>query len=208
MGDDAVTDLDPAPPADTEPGTTGESGDEPPPRRTARWVALGVGVVLVGLMAVFAVGPRDRLDPASAVLGQRVPEVQGATMDGGTYNIDDHRGEWVLVNFFATWCPPCKAEHPELKAFEDWGRATGRASVVAVVFNDTPEAVGSFFETNGGGWPVLYAPSIPVAFQVAQIPESFLVSPSGQVVQHVQGQVTAESLITLIEDAEQQGASQ
>ncbi|MFV0524331.1 MAG: TlpA family protein disulfide reductase [Acidimicrobiales bacterium] len=190
------------------PTATSEADDPTPPRRTTRWVALGVGVVLVGLIAVFAVGPRDRLDPANAVVGQRVPEVAGPTMDGGTYNIDDRRGEWVLVNFFATWCPPCEAEHPELKAFEEWGRETGRASVVAVVFNDTPEAVGSFFEVNGGGWPVLYAPSIPVAFQVAQIPESFLVAPSGQVVQHIQGQVTAASLITLIEEAEQQGAGQ
>ena len=70
---------------------------------------------------------------------------------------------------------------------------------MAVVFNDPPDRVAEFFETNGGDWPVLGEPSIPIEFQVAQIPETFLVAPSGQVVQHIQGEVTAAELIATIE---------
>jgi cytochrome c biogenesis protein CcmG/thiol:disulfide interchange protein DsbE len=181
-----------------------EKEPEPVPiavSHTTRWAAGAVGLVLVGLITLFAVGSGSDDTDTNDLLGGRVPEVAGATLDGGSYDIDDSRGSWVLVNFFATWCPPCIAEHPELVAFDAWGRETGRAEVVAVVFNDPVENVAAFFAENGGGWPVLDQPSLSLEFQVMQVPESFLVSPSGQVVQHVQGEVTADALIDLIESA-------
>lgn len=165
----------------------------------ARWSALGVGAVLVAFMVLLATRSGNHLDPANTVLGQRVPAVQGPTIDGGTYNIDNARGKWVIVNFFATWCPGCVNEHPELVKFNQWAKQTGNAEVVAVVFNDPVDAVQAFFRQNGGGWPVLNQPSIPIAFEVAQIPETFVVSPSGQVVEHIAGEMTADKVISLIE---------
>ena len=164
-----------------------------------RWTTLGVGVVIVALIAVLAVGSDDRLTPQNQIVGGRVPEIAGLTLAGDNYNIDNARGKWVIVNFFATWCPPCLAEHPELVAFHQWAEATGRAEVVAVVFNDPVENVRAFFDANGGGWPVLDNPALDIEFQVLQIPETFVVSPSGQVVLHIQGQVEAASLIAFIE---------
>lgn len=166
-----------------------------------RWTALAVGAVVVALIAVLSVGSDDRLNPANQLLGNRVPAIQGETISGGTYDIDDARGKWVIVNFFATWCTGCINEHPELVALDEWGRETGRAELVAVVFNDPVEAVEAFFAETGGGWPVLNEPSIPIDFQVSRIPETFLVAPSGQVVQHLQGEVEAAPLIALMESS-------
>lgn len=167
---------------------------------SVRSKALGVGLVLVALIAVLAFGSDNRLDPANALLGERVPKVAGITLDGGQYDIDNARGQWVVVNFFATWCPGCVNEHPELVAFNDWAKETGQAEMVAVVFNDPADKVQSFFNQNGGDWPVLDNPAIPVSFHVSQIPETFLVAPSGAVVQHIQGEVDAASLIAAIEE--------
>ncbi len=164
-----------------------------------RRTALLVGLAVAGLIALLAFGSDDRLDPKNAVLGARVPDVAGPTLAGDSYDIDSARGKWVVVNFFATWCPGCINEHPELLAFHDWATETGSAEVVAVVFNDPPESVAAFFEANGGDWPVLDEPSIPIEFQVAQIPETFVVAPSGQVIRHIQGEVTADELIATIE---------
>jgi thiol-disulfide isomerase/thioredoxin len=164
-----------------------------------RWIALGVGVVIIALIGVLAVGSDDRLSPPNQVVGQRVPAVAGQTLSGTDYDIDDARGKWVIVNFFATWCAGCINEHPELVAFDKWARATGEAEVVAVVFNDPAEQVQAFFDGNGGNWPVLDDPSLPLEFQVSQIPETFVVAPSGQVVQHLQGEIKAAPLIALIE---------
>ncbi|MDH3678523.1 MAG: TlpA family protein disulfide reductase [Acidimicrobiia bacterium] len=164
-----------------------------------RWVSAGVAVFIVALIGVLAVGSDDRLAATNDVLGQRVPEVSGPSLTGGRYDIDNARGTWVVVNFFATWCAGCINEHPELIAFNQWAESTGEAELVAVVFNDPADAVAAFFDENGGGWPVLDEPGIAIDFQVAQIPETFVIAPSGQVVQHIQGEVTADALIEVIE---------
>jgi cytochrome c biogenesis protein CcmG/thiol:disulfide interchange protein DsbE len=172
--------------------------DQPRPG-SLRWAALAVGLVIVALVALLAFGTDDRLDAGGQVVGGRVPEVSGPTLDGGTYDIDDARGKWVIVNFFATWCPGCIAEHPELVALDRWANETGQAEVVAVVFNDPADLVRAFFAENGGSWPVVDDPGAALDFHVAQIPETFVVSPSGEVVEHIQGEVRAAPLIELME---------
>jgi cytochrome c biogenesis protein CcmG/thiol:disulfide interchange protein DsbE len=164
-----------------------------------RWTAVGVGVLIIALIGVLAVGSDDRLSPANQVVGQRVPDVAGTTLDGATYDIDNARGKWVLVNFFATWCAGCVNEHPELVAFDQWATETGQAELVSVVFNDPADEVAAFFAANGGGWPVLDNPALPLQFQVSKIPETFLVAPSGQVVEHIAGEIEAAPLIEAIE---------
>lgn len=164
-----------------------------------RWTALSVGVAVVALIGLLAFGSDDRLSDASEVIGDRVPEVSGTALDGTTFDIDNARGQWVVVNFFATWCVGCINEHPELVAFDQWADTTGQAEMVAVVFNDPPDEVSAFFDANGGDWPVLDEPSLPLEFQVSRIPETFLVDPSGQVVLQIQGEVTADALIGVIE---------
>ena len=169
----------------------------------ARKAATTVGVVLVALVALLAfAGGEDEVNGVSALLQQRTPEVAGTAIDGTEYNIDDHRGSWVLVNFFATWCPGCINEHPDLVELEQWGEQNGNLSLVSVVFNDPLERVEEFFADEGGTWPVLNNPEVPIDFGVAQIPETFLVSPAGQVVWHQEGEVRADRVIELINLAE------
>jgi cytochrome c biogenesis protein CcmG/thiol:disulfide interchange protein DsbE len=190
--------------------------DEPPgrPRRTARYAAAAVGVVLVALIALFALsGPSDD-DASSPLIGTRVPALSGVTMDVNgqgidSFDIDDWRGSWVVVNFFATWCPPCVAEHDDLVTVSEWGAGDGpgRAAVgaetrvVSVVFNDTEEQVGAFFAQRGGDWPVVNNAQAAIDFRVAQVPESFVIAPDGTVVSHLRGEITADELIGLITQA-------
>ena len=160
----------------------------------ARRASIVVGVVVALLIVLFALGRDEQVDGVSALLGSRTPSVTGPMLDGDAfdgppYDIDDHRGSWVLVNFFATWCPPCVAEHPDLVELERWGGERGDVELVSVVFNDPPDRVADFFAVRGGGWPVIDNAEVPLAFGVSQIPETFLVSPSGQVVLHVESQI-------------------
>lgn len=167
------------------------------------WAALaGVGLLAFVAVLAFGGGGGDG-NGTTSLLGRRVPEVAGAVLDlddpatpsGVEYDIDDRRGRWVLVNFFATWCPPCIAEHPELVALEEWGAANGQLDVVSVVFNDSSEAVAEFFAERGGTWPVLDEASVAVDFQISQIPESFLVDPNGLVVAHFVSGIEAEQVL-------------
>jgi cytochrome c biogenesis protein CcmG/thiol:disulfide interchange protein DsbE len=115
-------------------------------------------------------------------------------------SIDDYRGRWVMVNFFASWCIPCREEHPELDAFDVAHRAEGDAVLMSVTFDNDADDARAFFEREGGDWPVIDDPenSIGVAYGVAQVPETFVVAPNGIVVQRFAGAVTKAELDEVI----------
>ena len=180
--------------------------DEPTPRRrrTALWIVLSVGAITIGLVAVLAMGtPATTRVAASPLIGRQVPSVIGTTIEGERFDLASLRGRWVLINFFATWCVPCREEHPDLVAFDDRHRAIGDARVVGIVFADDLDAVRSFREEEGGTWPMLADPegSLAVAFGVARVPESFLIAPDGTVVTKLVGGVRDADLERLLAEA-------
>lgn len=169
-----------------------------PPQNSARVASIIVGVIVVALIALLAFGGPGADDEGSRLVDKRVPTVAGETLAGGTYDIDSARGRWVLVNFFATWCGPCIDEHPDLVELENHGAENGSIEVVSIVFDDDPDNVANLFADLGGSWPVLSDPTLAVTFQVAQVPESFLVDPNGVVVAHVTGGIEADDIIQVI----------
>lgn len=139
---------------------------------------------------------------ATGVVGNLAPELVGRTTAGDSFDLDRLRGQWVVVNFFATWCPPCVQEHPELVRFSESNE--GRATVVSVAYDDTPEKIEEFFATHGGDWPVIASDTgASVEYGVVKLPESFLVDPEGTVVAKLAGGVTAEQLERRIARAEE-----
>jgi cytochrome c biogenesis protein CcmG/thiol:disulfide interchange protein DsbE len=162
-----------------------------------------VGVALALLVVVLwpRGGDSEPGGGATGVVGNLAPQLVGTTAAGDDFDLDKLRGRWVVVNFFATWCPPCVQEHPELVRFSEQNADT--ATVVSVAYDDTPEKIGQFFAENGGDWPVLASDTgASVEYGVVKLPESFLVDPDGIVVRKLAGGVTAEQLERLIARAE------
>jgi cytochrome c biogenesis protein CcmG/thiol:disulfide interchange protein DsbE len=172
------------------------------PRSREALVAAGVIAVLVALMiAVLATrDPSTERATQSPLIGRLAPATAGTTLDGDEVSIDDARGRWVVVNFFASWCTPCKVEHPELASFDAAHRAEGDAVLIGVTFDNTADDAKAFFAERGGDWPVINDPdnSIGVAYGVAQVPETFVIAPNGTVVQRIAGGVTRAALDELI----------
>jgi cytochrome c biogenesis protein CcmG, thiol:disulfide interchange protein DsbE len=172
-------------------------------RRPALVGALAVGAVVVALIVVLATrdpGARERTVD-SPLIGRPAPGMVGASIVGDAeFDLADADGRYTLVNFFATWCPPCIVEHPELVRFAAAHEASGDARVVSVVLQDDPGAVQRFFEREGGDWPVLDDPGgrHAVDWGVAQPPESYLVGPEGLVRAKIIGGVSAEDLDRLL----------
>jgi cytochrome c biogenesis protein CcmG/thiol:disulfide interchange protein DsbE len=172
--------------------------------RTALIIVALLAVPFVGLVAVLA-----RSDPAttrqvrSPLVGRPSPEVRADTLDGDTFDLAELRGQWVLVNFFATWCVPCRLEHPHLIEFHERHEAIGDATVVGVIYDDSKDAVRAFFDAEGGEWPMLVDPdgSIAVRFGVAGVPESYLIAPNGVVAGKVLGGVRASELESMLAKA-------
>lgn len=156
-----------------------------------------VGVALVALIALLAFSPKGE-DPAesssSPLVGKLAPALAGTTPDGQSFDLDKHRGEWVLVNFFATWCPPCVAEHPLLVALS--GQQAGSLQIVSVASGDTADNVTKFFQEKGGDWPVLVSDTdaASIDYGLIKLPESYLVAPDGKVVEKIIGGLDAEKV--------------
>jgi cytochrome c biogenesis protein CcmG/thiol:disulfide interchange protein DsbE len=186
--------------AETPAGDDGDTVEAPRRSRMALVVSLVVAVVVAGFVGVLATRePATDRQVDSHLIGRAAPEIVGRTLDGDTFDIDNHLGRWVVVNFFATWCRECVIEHPELDGFAADHARTGDAAVVSVVFDDDPDKAADFFEENGGDWPVVFDDSgVAAAYGVAKVPETFLVAPSGRVVEKLIGGVTQGGLDRLI----------
>ncbi len=168
--------------------------------RRAPLIAAVVGLAALGLVAVFATGPiGGRVPDSSPLVGQIAPTLAGRTLAGDRFDIDQERGRWVVVIFFATWCPPCVQEHPELVEFSQ--RVGDSATVVSVAYDQNElDDVERFFAERGGDWPVIIdgGDGAALDYGVKKLPESFVVAPNGTVVAKINGGVTADELERII----------
>jgi cytochrome c biogenesis protein CcmG/thiol:disulfide interchange protein DsbE len=169
--------------------------------RRALWIAVAVAVPVALLVAVLATRPPAATVAAkSPLVGKAAPQIDATTIDGQQVRLSDYRGKWVLVNYFATWCVPCRQEHDDLIRFQEAHDRAGDATVLAVVYDDSTQAVREFRQEKGGTWPMLTDPSgrIAIDYGVAGVPESFLVDPRGVVVAKIISSVRFEDLERLI----------
>ena len=184
-----------------EPGPDDEVLDVPRRGRTALTIAVALAFVAAAL--VVFLGTRDQgseAQTASPLVGELAPAVAGETLDGDRFDLDRRRGRWVLVNFFATWCVPCREEHPELIELTQRHAEAGDLSLVSVVVETDEDEARAFFDDRGGDWPVVLDPSGRTALEygMVKVPETFLVAPDGTVVTRLIGGIRADQVDSII----------
>jgi cytochrome c biogenesis protein CcmG/thiol:disulfide interchange protein DsbE len=193
-----------------EDGEGSDELDEPRRGRTALAVSLVVAVLAVAFVWVLATrDPATDRQADSELIGQAAPPVGGETLDGGSFDLDDHQGRWVVVNFFATWCVPCQQEHPQLVAFDEAHRRARDVRVVSVLYDDSPADARDYFAENGGEWPVVLDDgSIANDYGVTGVPETYLVAPNGRVATKLIGGVTQDGMDSIIQQIEAASSEQ
>lgn len=132
--------------------------------------------------------------PLTGVAGQ--PDFTLPDLNGKLHHLSDYRGKWVVVNYWATWCPPCLDEIPELEEFYEAHRAKD-AIVVGINYEDSdPADLKHFVEENMISYPILRADlGRPNIFgQLYGLPTSYIISPQGQLVETKTGAVSKDYL--------------
>lgn len=151
-----------------------------------RWVVIGVAALLVGLLTygVVAQGTDTSIDSALAQ-GKRVPAPSTSLPRlgaGGTGSVDDYKGRVVLVNFWASWCPPCTKELPLLERTQARMKQAG-GTVLGINTRDATEDALGFVHRYDLTFPSLRDGSGNFAerWGLTGYPESFLLDPQGRV---------------------------
>ena len=171
-----------------------------------RWVAVAVVVALVvgwAFVAGQSLG-RDPQQVRSALLGKPAPALRLPTLDGGTVDSADWEGEVVVVNFWASWCVPCREEAPELQAFaERW--ADRGVRLVGIVYNDGESEAAAFRDRYGLTYPQALDPRgrTAIDFGVFGVPETYVIASDGTVRAKLLGAVdgaTLERVVASVND--------
>jgi cytochrome c biogenesis protein CcmG, thiol:disulfide interchange protein DsbE len=170
---------------------------EPAPqggRHLARNVAVAIAIVVIALVALLATRKSASDQPlSSSVVGKAVPALSGQTLTGEHYDVDDHLGQWTVVDFFGSWCAPCLAEQGELVKFAK--AHPNDVAMVGVMYQDKPADAQRFYKSTGAHWPILDDKgSTAISFGVSGVPETYVVDPDGRVVAKFEAGVTAKAL--------------
>ena len=146
--------------------------------------------LLIALLAFSAVAGGCEARPSVVKVGEPAPAITGTTLDGASFDLATLRGRPVVVNFWASWCGPCREEFPMFKAKLEEHAATGLV-IVGVMYKDDADAARGFAHEFGIPWATVTDPSGAVAtsYRVVAPPQTYFVDGSG-IVRSIQiGQV-------------------
>ena len=126
---------------------------------------------------------------------------------GNKVNLSSYQGKWLVVNYWATWCPPCIIEMPELKSFHDQHAAAGDAMVIGInaeliAKQQLLDFLDDYFIT----YPIFVSKPIQQSELglIPGLPTTFLVTPQGKVVARQVGPVTQEMIEQFIQNFQSQ----
>lgn len=142
---------------------------------------------------------------AGIEIGDRAPDFTLETLDGKKVALSDYQGKKVILNFWATWCPPCKAEMPHMQSF--YKKEAKKSNVEILAVNLTSEdrgkaAVAEFAKQYSLTFPILLDQdgTIGPKYQVATIPTTYILNTDGTVHQKIIGPMDEQMMNQLVSE--------
>ena len=152
-----------------------------------RLIILGALVLIVLAIGLMLVTREDTIATTAAMTDTAAlplaPDFTLAGLEDSRFTLSDFRGHYVLLNFWATWCPPCLAEMPELQAYYRDYRSKGFI-LLGIDVQEDAATVSAFLEKRGFDFPVALdmTGAVHAQYGVNALPLSVLVGPNGEIV--------------------------
>ncbi len=163
------------------------------------WPILLVGgSVVLGLVLLLSSGfGKDPHAIPSMLEGRPAVDFALEDLDGNRVSLESLRGTPVILNFWSTWCQPCKIEHPY---FQDAARAFPQVNFYGMLYGDEPEKARRFLKQSRSAYPTLFDPGnrIAIDYGVTGVPETFFIDREGKIAKKVSGIVPPDLLQEMI----------
>jgi len=168
-----------------------------------RLIALAVGIVVAALAVVFTlqISTDPRADAQrSQLVGEDAPAFDLPTLDGQRVSLESLRGKAVIINFWNSWCIPCRQEHTNLLRLYEQYAADPDFAMVGIVRDDTESAIRRYVKEEGVPYIVAFDPGSRAAleFGTRGQPETYAISPDGVIAGSKWGPSTVSDLETML----------
>jgi peroxiredoxin len=152
---------------------------------------IALAALAAAVVIVIAAGLPERADytgngsfgliPIAPEVGAQAPDFTVETLDGETVTLAGLRGQTVVLNFWATWCGPCRVEMPDLQAFAD--RAGETVRLIAINQGEAPETVRQWAAELGLTFPIGLDPAGEAArpYHLRGLPSTYIIAPDGTI---------------------------
>ena len=165
-----------------------------------RAVIAGV-LILLGLLALGTLQQGTRGSIAGALIGTTAPDFTLTTFDGDVVRLDDFRGRPVVINFWASWCPPCRTEAPALDRVARAERAAGRAVFLGIDVRDQEESARRFLADFSVTYPTgPDSGNVEASYQGIGIPFTVFVAADGTIARTWIGPLDEKQLTTIVDE--------
>lgn len=170
------------------------TGDRMMNKTKRLWMRVAILCVLLGAL-IFAVYSSFAKDNKEIKIGTQAPNFSLEQLNTKPLKLSDLKGKGVVLNFWGSWCEPCKAEFPELEKQYQRFQSEG-IEVVGVNISETPLAIQQFVDQYHVSFPILMdrQSEITRLYQIGPIPTTFFIDKDGIVKEQVIGQMN-ESII-------------
>ncbi|MFI7449391.1 TlpA family protein disulfide reductase [Nonomuraea sp. NPDC049714] len=184
----------------------------------AKSISVSVSIAVLALLAAGCAGSQSgqptagdtrfvagdgKMQVFEAADRQPAPAIEGPTLDGGTTSLAAHKGKVVVINFWASWCGPCRAEAPVLKEVAAKTKGAG-VEFIGVDFKDRKADALAFERTEQSGYPSIFDQpgKVALAFQgtvpPAAIPSTLIIDEQGRIAARALGAVKYTDLMNTV----------
>lgn len=170
-------------------------------KKKRRSIIRGIILVVLAGAIVFTIYNTATKDKAETLkVGMDAPDFELVDLDGNTHRLSDYKGQGVFLNFWGTWCPPCKKEMPAMnrqyEVYKDQG-----VHVLSVNIAQSEFEVSNFAESYNLSFPIVIdkTKSVMQAYNVFNLPATILVSPEGKVEKIITGEMNDKQIAAYME---------
>lgn len=167
--------------------------------KKVRLIVRAVVLLLLVSAVVFTIVSKDKVKVLA--VGDKAPDFELIDLDGNIQRLSDYRGEGVFLNFWGTWCAPCKKEMPYMenqhRAFEDKG-----VRILAVNIAESVLKVESFRDQYGLTFPIAIDKdkSVKEAYNILPLPTTFFIDKDGRIQEIITTEMTEAEIISSMEN--------